>query len=75
MPSRDERVRARARLLETPISDDESLPKLQEQAESYVREAKRRNTQELDVSTLIDAVARDYFRHVVRRRRATTSRS
>lgn len=73
MPSRNERARARARLqLETPISDDESLPKLQEQAAGYVREAKRRNAHEPDqpVSTVIDAVARDYFRHVLRRRRA-----
>ena len=78
MLSRDERMRARARLqLETPVSNDESLLKLQEQAASYVREARRRSAQEPDqqVSTVIDAVARDYFRHVLRKRRAMTSRS
>ena len=37
MPPRNERALARARLqLETPISNDESLPKLQEQAADYV---------------------------------------
>jgi hypothetical protein len=73
MPSRNERARARARLqLETPIYNDESLPKLQEQAADYVREAKCRNAEEPDqlVSTVIDAVARDYFRHALRKRRA-----
>ena len=65
MLSRDERMRARARLqLETPVSNDESLLQLQEQATSYVREAKRRSAQEPEdqlVSTVIDAVARDTF--------------
>jgi hypothetical protein len=44
MPSRNESVRAIARLqLETPISDDADFLKLQEQAAEYVCEAKRRD--------------------------------
>ena len=47
MPSRNESARAQARLqLETPISDDASLPKLQEQVADYVREAKHRDPSE-----------------------------
>ena len=65
MPSRNETARAHARLqLETPISDDANLLKLQEQVADYVREAKRRDPTEPNelISTVIDAVARDYFR-------------
>src|SRR6266446_10661658 len=44
MPLRNESARAQVRLqLETPISDDASLHKLQEQVADYVREAKRRD--------------------------------
>ena len=44
MPSRNEFARARARLqLETPISSDEDLLKLQDQAVEYISEAKRRD--------------------------------
>jgi hypothetical protein len=70
MPSRNESTRATARLQqETPISDDASLLELQEQAADYVREAKRRAPSEPDelVSSVLDAVARDYFRHAIRR--------
>jgi hypothetical protein len=77
MPSRNEGVRARARLqLETPVSDDTTLLKMQEQAADYVREAKRRNASERDelLSSVIDAVARDYFRHVLRKHRRDASR-
>ena len=73
MASPTERARASARLqAETPISDDASLLKVQEQAAELVREAKRRGASEPDqsVHTVIDAVARNYFRHVVKRRRA-----
>jgi hypothetical protein len=72
MPARNEPTRAIARLqLETPISDDASLLKLQEQAADYVREAKRRAPSESDelVSSVLDAVARDYFRHAIEKRR------
>jgi hypothetical protein len=70
MPSRNESMRARERLQSvTPICDDASLPKLDEEAAEYVREAKRREADEL-VSTLVDTVARNYFRHVLRNKRA-----
>jgi hypothetical protein len=78
MPSRNESTRALARLqLEAPISDDANLLKLQAQVEDYVREAKRRDPSEPDelVSTVIDIVARDFFRRAVlkQRRRARVS--
>jgi hypothetical protein len=72
MPLRNEFARARARLqLETPISGDEDLLKLQDQAVEYIGETKRRDPagpNEL-VSSVIDAVARDYVGHVVRKQR------
>ena len=47
MPSRSETARARARLeAETPISNEMDLIKLQEQANEYVQEAKRRAPQD-----------------------------
>ena len=71
MPSRNEWALARARLQsEAPISDDVDLIKLQEQAAEYVCEAKRRDpsvSNEL-VSTMVDAVARRYFEHVIRKK-------
>jgi hypothetical protein len=75
MPSRNESTRAFARLQQqTPICDDASLLKLQEQAADYVREAKRRDASEPDelVSSVVDAVARDYFRHAVKKQRKGT---
>jgi hypothetical protein len=69
MPLRNESARAQARLqLETPISDDASLHKLQEQVAEYVREAKHRDPSEPNelISTVLDEVARDYFRHAIR---------
>jgi len=69
MPSRNECERARARLQrETPISDDASLLVLQEQAAEYVRESKRRDTSEPAelIASVVDAVARGYFQHVLR---------
>ena len=78
MPSRNEFARARARLqLETPISSDEDLLKLQDQAVEYIGEAKRRDpagTNEL-VSSVIDAVARDYVGHVVQKQRRRAGES
>jgi hypothetical protein len=71
MPSRNEWVLARARLQsETPISDDVDLLKLQDQAAGYVCEAKRRDPSEPNelVSTVVDAVARHYFEHVIRKK-------
>jgi hypothetical protein len=77
MPARNESTRATARLqLEAPISDDTGLVELQEQAAEYVREAKRRAPSEPDelVSSVLDAVARDYFRHAVKKQRMRTHR-
>jgi hypothetical protein len=78
MPSRNESTRAIARLqLETPISDDASLLKLQEQAAAYVREARRRASSEPDelVSSVVDAVARAYFRHAIEKQRKRARRA
>jgi hypothetical protein len=78
MSSRNESARAPPANtpLETPVSDDATLLKLQDQAANYVREAQRRNPSEPDelLSTVIDAVARDYFRHVLRKHRADVNR-
>jgi hypothetical protein len=72
MHPRNVTARARERLqLETPISGDEDLLKLQDQAVEYISEAKRRDPagpNEL-VSSVIDAVARDYVGHVIRKQR------
>jgi hypothetical protein len=78
MPSRNEATQASAQLqLETPISDDASLLELQEQAAEYVREAKRLAPSEPDelVSSVLDAVARDYFRHAINKQRKGTRRA
>lgn len=75
MPLRKECERARARLQrETPVSDDGSLLELQQQAADYVRESKRRHDFERDelIASVFDALARDYFRHVVRKKLAAT---
>ena len=76
MPSRNEGARVRARLQETPVCDDATLLKLQDQAADYVREAKRRDASESNelLSAVIDAVARDYFRHIMRKHRRDASR-
>ena len=79
MFSRNESARALAPLqLETPISDDANLLKLQAQVADYVREAKRRDPSEPNelVSTVVDTVARNYFRHAIlkQRRRARVSK-
>ena len=78
MPSRNEFARARTRLqLETPISGDEDLLKLQDQAVEYISEAKRRDPagpNEL-VSSVIDAVARDYVGHVIQKQRRRAAKS
>jgi hypothetical protein len=78
MPSRSETARARERLqLETPVSDDVDLLKLQDRAAEYISEAKRRDPAgpiEL-VSSVIDAVARDYVGHVIRKQRQRAGES
>jgi len=73
MSSRNEhlRMQARARLeRETPLADGKRLLPIQEEVAAIVGEAKRRDPTGSDelVSTLLDEVARAYFRHAVRRR-------
>ena len=76
MPSRNESARALARLqLETPISNEANLLSLQKQVEDFVREARRRDPSEPNelVSTVVDTVARDYFRHAILKQRRLAS--
>ena len=76
MPSRNESARALARLqLETPISNDANLLNLQKQVEDFVREARRRDPSEPNelVSTVVDTIARDYFRHAILKQRRLAS--
>ena len=76
MPSRNESARALARLqLETPISNGANLLNLQKQVEDFVREARRRDPSEPNelVSTVVDTVARDYFRHAILKQRRLAS--
>jgi hypothetical protein len=75
MPSRSESMRARERLQSaTPSCDDASLLKLDEEVAEYVREAKRRDALGPDelVSTVVDAVARNYFLHMLRKQARVT---
>ena len=75
MPTRNESTRARARLQsETPISDDANLLKLDEEVAEYVREAKRRDALGPDelVSTVMDGIARSYFRYTLRKQARVT---
>jgi hypothetical protein len=70
MPSRNEILRTRDRLQSaTPICDDASLLKLDEEVAEYVREAKRVDDLRPDelVSTVVDGVARSYFTYIVRK--------
>jgi len=75
MPSRNESMRARERLeSETPVCDDAALLKLDEEVGEYVREAKRRDAPGSDelVSTVVDEVARNYFRYILRKQARVT---
>jgi hypothetical protein len=75
MPSTGESARAHERRQSaTPHCDGESLQKLNEEVAEYIREAKRRDALGPDelVSTVIDAVARNYFRHIVRKQARVT---
>src|ERR1700676_5245275 len=78
MPSRNESERASAHArpqLETLISDDANFRNLQKQVEDFVREAKRRDPSEPNelVSTVVDTVARDYFRHAIQKQQRRVS--
>jgi hypothetical protein len=68
MPSHNETKRAFERLrLATPICDDASLMKLEEDVAEYLREAKRRDASGPDelISTVLERVARKYFQHIL----------
>ena len=75
MPSRTESTRASERLRRvTPICDDASLVKVEEDVAEYLREANRRGTQHPDelLAAVVDAVARSYFRHMLRKKDRVT---
>jgi hypothetical protein len=68
MPSGNETKRAFERLrLATPICDDASLMKLEEDVAEYLREARRRDASGPDerISTVLERVARKYFQHIL----------
>ena len=69
-----ESARARERLQSaTPICDEASLSKSQEKVAEYIREANRRDPlqpAEL-ISRVVDALARNYFRHELRKQAHT----
>jgi hypothetical protein len=71
MSSRNEHVRAQAQVRlkrQTPIADDARLLPLREEVAAIVAEAKRRDPSGADelAATVIDKVARAYFRHARR---------
>jgi hypothetical protein len=74
MPSRNETMRACKRLqLAVPICDDASLVKLKEEVAEFLREAERQDALRPElVSTVVDEVARNYFRHVLRKQARVT---
>jgi hypothetical protein len=75
MPSRRESTRAHERLrLAAPICDDASLVKVEQNVAEYLREADRRDAPQPGelFSTVIDAVARSYFRHMLRKQERVT---
>ena len=75
MPSRNEMLRARERLqLAAPISDEASLSILKEDVAEFLREAKSKDAVGADelVSTVVDEIARKYFRHALQRKARKT---
>jgi hypothetical protein len=70
MSSSKASARAREQLQSaTPVSDQASLQRMEQQAADFIAEAKRRSEAGDSISTVIDAIARNYFRHAVRRQR------
>ena len=74
MPTRREPARAHERLrLAAPICDDASLVKVEQDVAEYLREANRREARPDELlSAVIDAVARSYFRHMLRKQERET---
>ena len=63
-------MHARERLeTAAPVSDDATLLKLEEEVGKYMREAKRSDVSQPgeSLSTVEDAVARNYFQHLLRK--------
>jgi hypothetical protein len=50
-----------------PLPDDSELQRLRELSLNYVREAERREAREASaqISTALDAIARDFFAHTL----------
>ena len=69
--AREVGARARRDLQSMPISDDVNLMKLQDEAEEYLREARRRDpSRPIEmISRIIDAISRRYFRYAIRKKR------
>jgi hypothetical protein len=75
MPSRKETMRAHKRLqLAAPTCDDASLMESKEEVAEFLREAKRQDefAPEETASTVVDEVARKYFRHILRQQARVT---
>jgi hypothetical protein len=75
MPSRNETRRAFERLrLATPICDDASLVKLEEDVAEYLRQARRRDASGPDelIPTVLDKVARKHFEYILLRQARVT---
>jgi hypothetical protein len=66
-------MRFRARLeSQTPLPSGEDADQLREQVQEYIREAERRGSSKSEelVSTVLDHVARDFFRYQVQKKRS-----
>ncbi len=77
MPSRNENesMRFQARLESlTPLPSGENADQMRNKVHEYIREAERRDPSKSDelVSTVLDHVARDFFRHPVQKKRLRT---
>jgi hypothetical protein len=78
MISRKESLRFRERLeSQTPLPSEADTDRLREEVHEYVREAQRRAPSKSGemVSTVLDRVARDYFRRHLQKKTRRTRRS
>jgi hypothetical protein len=55
--------------LEAPVSDDADISQLERRAAEYLVEAERRASPHAGITDVLDAVAQDYFAHVLRKER------
>jgi hypothetical protein len=77
MPSRNEKesLRFPARFeSQTPLPNSADAEQLREQVQQFVREAERRDPSKSEelVSTVLDHVAREFFRHHAQKKRSRT---